>query len=104
MKTNEIQNFISQNLEMITKALISLVKPEQGDSGFIKPDRVDSILHIEDVAEIFRVGTPTVRRWLRETRQGKRDFPLPISSSTPGRRLCWNSSTIEEYRHREYRQ
>ena len=54
-------------------------------------DKIAPVLHLEDVAEIFRVTTQTVTRW----RHDVNDFPEPIN--TPGRRLAWSRDSIEEY-------
>ena len=54
------------------------------------------LLTIDEVAELFRVHTVTVKRWLADTRQGKADFPLPVP--TPGNRLLrWRRDDILNY-------
>jgi len=57
--------------------------------------RIEPVLQIGDVAEIFRVSIPTVKRWVHDARAGKNNFILPIS--TPGRQLAWNKNAVERY-------
>ena len=58
-------------------------------------NRIEPVLRLGDLVEIFRVSVPTVHRWLREARRGKNNFPMPIS--TPGRVLIWNKNEIETF-------
>ena len=57
--------------------------------------RIEPVLKMDDITEIFRVSVPTVNRWLRDSRRGLSAFPLPIN--TPGKRLLWNKNTVEDY-------
>jgi len=50
---------------------------------------------MDDLTEIFRVSAPTVNRWLRDAREGKSNFPLPING--PRRRLLWDRDAILAY-------
>lgn len=53
------------------------------------------ILEIGEVASLLRVSIPTINRWLRQTRNGEMDFPLPISPK--GCKGRWLASDIERY-------
>ena len=59
-------------------------------------NRIEPVLQIEDIASAFRVSIPTVKRWLHDAKQGKNNFPIPISG-VPGRRLAWSKTTIEDF-------
>jgi len=58
--------------------------------------KIESVLQIEDIASVFRVSIPTVKRWLHDAKRGKNNFPLPISG-VPGRRLAWSRTAIEDF-------
>jgi len=58
-------------------------------------NKIEPVLRMDDIVEIFRVSVPTVRRWLQKARQDKNGFPMPIR--TPGRVLLWNKDEIETF-------
>lgn len=53
------------------------------------------ILHIDEVASLLRVSIPTINRWIRQARNGERDFPIPIGPAKSRGR--WLSSDIEAF-------
>ncbi len=46
-------------------------------------------LRLEEVAQVLRVGTPTIRRWVAAG-----TFPKPIQ---PGRKLLWRADVVERF-------
>ena len=53
------------------------------------------ILLIGEIASLLRVSISTINRYLRQTRKGCGNFPLPISPK--GSKGRWLSSDIERY-------
>ena len=58
-------------------------------------NRIEPVLQMEDIAEIFRVSPQTVARWLRDAKRGENSFPQPLN--TPGRKLIWSRDSVEMY-------
>jgi predicted DNA-binding transcriptional regulator AlpA len=56
----------------------------------------NDILFAEDVCGHFRISRPTLKIWLRQARDGKIDFPLPVSPM--GKKLRWAASDIYRWR------
>jgi predicted DNA-binding transcriptional regulator AlpA len=54
-----------------------------------------TVLLIKDVMKLLRVSRTTIYRWIRESREGLTDFPLPISAA--GRQLRWYAADIERF-------
>lgn len=54
--------------------------------------KIEPVLNIKDIMEIFGISQPTVYRWLAESRSGRNRFPLPINGIK--RKLLWNQSDI----------
>jgi len=48
-----------------------------------------------DLVSLLRVSRSTIDRWTREAREGKSEFPVPISA--PGRRKFWDARAIEAW-------
>jgi len=50
---------------------------------------------ISDLVALLRLSRSTIDRRTREARDGKTDFPLPISA--PGQRLLWDARAVEQW-------
>ena len=57
--------------------------------------KIDPLLGLQDIIEIFNCTPNTIFRWLREARAGQTDFPLPVR--LPGRKLGWTKDSVETY-------
>jgi predicted DNA-binding transcriptional regulator AlpA len=58
------------------------------------------ILRIEDIMALLKCSRATVDRWLRESREGRNDMPLPFSMK--GRRVLFVAETFYDWiRHRQ---
>ena len=53
------------------------------------------ILLIDDLVALLRLSRSTIDRRTREARDGKIDFPIPISAS--GQRMLWDINTVEQW-------
>jgi len=58
------------------------------------------ILLLHEVAERLRVSASTVSRWLAQARQGKTNFPLPISTARGKGR--WTAESIDQWVASQY--
>ena len=55
-------------------------------------DAVDSGMPPKEVARIFGISLPSIKRWLRRRREtGDVASPLPYPVLRPGRAPCWRS-------------
>jgi len=50
---------------------------------------------ISDLVALLRLSRSTIGRRIAAAREGKCEFPLPISA--PGQRLLWNARTVEQW-------
>ena len=50
---------------------------------------------ISDLVALLRLSRSTIDRRTREARDGKSDFPLPISA--PGQRLLWDKRSVDQW-------
>jgi predicted DNA-binding transcriptional regulator AlpA len=57
------------------------------------------LLNLTEVASYFSLSPSTIRRKVRETRQGLNNFPLPLFSSNC--KLLWKKSDIENWNGEE---
>ena len=53
------------------------------------------ILRMEDVLALIPMSRPTIDRWVKESREGLNDFPVP--TSRPGRRILFDAQAVEAW-------
>ena len=57
-------------------------------------------LTIKDICRLFHVAEVSVYRWVKEAREGRSEFPLPINGMFQGKRkLLWNRNVIAAFQN-----
>ena len=57
------------------------------------------LMNIQDVCRYYNLSEQTIRRRIREAKQGVSRFPTPIFGY--GRKALWHRKDIEDYRETE---
>jgi len=57
--------------------------------------KLPEVLTLAEVASVFRVTPVTIHRWLKRSRAGQSQFPLPLGSKY--QHLRWSKDSIQHY-------
>ena len=59
---------------------------------------IELTLTLTDLCQIFHIKPVSVYRWVKEAREGRSQFPLPINGTFGGKRkLLWDASAIRAF-------